>query len=148
MSILSFIAAIFLAAQTSAPAQLTITITDATGGRVADAAVVLSNATGQRTFMTDSEGMLELRDLPTGEWMLMVMKDGFIPAERPVVIQAAPTTVALTLDVAGPQESVVVEATISADPLRLNSVAAGGTLLEIPILELPASLTVVTQELM
>jgi outer membrane receptor for ferric coprogen and ferric-rhodotorulic acid len=98
--------------------------------------------------MTSSEGTIELRDLPTGEWMLMVMKAGFIPVERPVVIQATPTTIALTLDVAGIQESVIVETTVSADPLRLNSVAAGGTLLEIPIRELPASLTVVTQELM
>jgi hypothetical protein len=147
-SILRFLAAVVLVVQTPAPAQLTLTVTDATGGRVADATVVLSNAIEQRTFTTGSEGVVELRDLPTGEWLLTITKEGFITKERPVVIQGAPAAVSLTLDVAGPQESVVVETRVGADPLRLESAATGGTLLDIPVRELPASLTIITQDLL
>jgi hypothetical protein len=54
----------------------------------------------------------------------------------------------MTLEVTGPQESVVVETTAGADPLKLESAATGGTLLDIPVRELPATLTIVSQELM
>ena len=90
--VLRFAAALIFAVQTSAPAQLTLTVTDATGARVANAAVVLSNAVEQRTFTTGPEGTVELRDVPTGEWTLRVTKDGFIPQMRPVVIQGVPST--------------------------------------------------------
>jgi iron complex outermembrane receptor protein len=138
---------VLMAAQS--PAQLTITVTDNTGGRVAGADVVLSRPTDVlRTFVTGSDGTLEVRDLPPGEWTLTVSRQGFAPRQRAIVVQVVPVAATVTLDVAGVQESVLVEAVPGpADVLRLNTAATGGTLLEIPIRELPASLSVVSQEL-
>jgi hypothetical protein len=42
VSLVRLVAALFLAMQAAAPDQLTLTITDATGARVANATVVLS----------------------------------------------------------------------------------------------------------
>jgi len=137
------------AGQAQNSGQLTITISDNTGGRVAGAEIVFSRPTDPpRTFMTGSDGTLEVRDLPTGEWTMTVSRQGFAPKQRSVVVQAVPITAIVTLDVAGVQESVLVEAVPGpADVLRLDTAATGGTLLEIPIRELPASLSVVSQEL-
>ena len=144
-------ALLFLSAlnQSQGPGQLTITVTDATGGRVAGAEVILRRgAAEERTLTTGSDGTVDVRDLVTGEWTISVTRDGFAPRQRPVVVQAVPVVAAITLDVARVQESVLVEGVPGpADVLRLDAAASGGTYLDIPIRELPASLTVLSQEL-
>jgi iron complex outermembrane receptor protein len=67
---------------------------------------------------------------------------------RPIVVQATPVAVSIALEVSGVRQTVIVEAARPEDPLQLDSSAAGGTRLDIPVRELPASLTVITQDLM
>lgn len=138
-----------LAGQASDATQLTITVSDPSGARIADAAVVLTRASDERTAITASDGSVTLRGLATGGWTLMVTRDGFLPRQRPVVVQTTPVAVAVTLNVAGVTQTVLVEAARRpADQVQLDTAATGGTRLDIPVRELPASLTIVTQELM
>ena len=145
-----FIGALFLfTAQPQSATQLTVVVNDNTGGRVAGAEVILSRPTeAPRSFMTASDGSVEISNLPAGEWTLTVSRQGFDSKQRAIVIQGVPVTATVTLDLAPVAQSVLVEAIPGpADVLRLDAAASGGTLLELPIRELPASLSVVSQEL-
>ncbi len=128
--------------------QLTVTVVDATGARVADAAVVLARATERHTEITGGDGSLTMRGLAPGAWTVEVSRDGFATVRRPVVVQSTPVAITVTLEVSGVRQNVIVEAARPQDPLQLDAPAAGGTRLDIPIRELPASLTVITQDLM
>src|SRR5262245_12399741 len=69
---------IFIVSLDAAPqssAQLTVTVLDPTGGRIAGANVVLSNPSGERTFTTSPEGTVEVSGLPPGEWTMTVTRD-------------------------------------------------------------------------
>jgi iron complex outermembrane receptor protein len=128
--------------------ELRVTVSDTSGARVGDAAIVLTRATEQRAVVTSADGVVTIRGLATGAWTLEVSRDGFITVRRPVVVQATPVAVAITLEVGGLRQTVVVEAARPEDALQLDASAAGGTRLDIPVRELPASLTVITQDLM
>lgn len=128
--------------------QLTVTVSDPSGARVANAAVVLLRDTNQRAEATDSDGSVTVRGLATGAWTVEISRDGFVTARRPVVVQSTPVSVAVTLEVGGLRQNVIVEAARPEDALQLDASAAGGTRLDIPVRELPASLTVITQDLM
>jgi iron complex outermembrane receptor protein len=138
----------FPAAAGQDSAQLTVTVVDASGGRVTDAAVVLTRGTEQRAVVTGSDGSVSVRGLTTGGWTVEVSKDGFVTVRRPVVVQSTPVAVTVALEVGGVRQNVIVEAARPEDPLQLEAPAAGGTRLDIPVRELPASLTVITQDLM
>jgi Carboxypeptidase regulatory-like domain/TonB-dependent Receptor Plug Domain len=128
--------------------QLTVTVFDTTGARVTDAAVVLTRATEQCAETTGRDGSVTVRGLATGAWTVDVSRDGFVPVRRPVVVQSTPVAVAVTLEVGGIRQNVIVQAARPEDALQLDASAAGGTRLDIPVRELPASLTVITQDLM
>jgi hypothetical protein len=96
-----FVATFLLAALLQGPVQLTITVTDSTGGVVPGAEVVLVRGNDQRMFTTGAEGTLQISGLETGEWTMTVRRDGFIERQRPVVIQPVAATVSVSLDVAG-----------------------------------------------
>ena len=128
--------------------QLTITVVDATGARVADAAVVLSRSSEQRADTTTRDGSLIVRGLATGAWTVDVSRDGFVPVRRPVVVQSTPVALTVTLEVGGIRQNVIVEASRPVDALQLDASASGGTRLDIPVRELPATLTVITQDLL
>jgi len=130
------------------PSILTITVSDTTGARIADAAVVLTRGSQEHAVATGNEGTAVVRGLAIGTWTLEVSRDGFISVRRPVVVQATPLNVNMTLEVSGLRQHVIVEASRPEDALQLDSSADGGTRLEIPVRELPASLTVITQELL
>lgn len=137
------------AAQAPESTQLTITVTDPSGGRVADAALVLTRSSEERTAMTDAGGSVTLRGLSTGGWNLIVTKDGFVMRQRPITVQSIPVSVAITLEVGGVTQNVLVEAAQPpTDQIQLEAAATGGTRLDIPVRELPASLTIVTQQLL
>ena len=136
-----------VAGQPSAGTQLTVTVTDTSGGRVPNAAVLLLRPTDERTELTGGEGTATFRGLSTGAWTVEVAKDGFLTRQRRVVVQSTPTAVTVTLEV-GLTENLIVEAAAPAeDALLLDAAASGGTRLDIPVRELPATLTIVTQEL-
>ena len=138
-----------LAAQAPDNTQLTIIVSDPTGARIADAAVVLTRSEQQRTGITGNDGSATLRGLATGGWTLIVTRDGFIPRQRPITVQSTPVTVAVTLEVGGVVLSELVEAAQApADQIQLEAAATGGTRLDIPVRELPATLTIITQDLL
>ena len=78
----------------------------------------------------------------------MENREGFAPLRRPVVVQSRPVSVRLRLEVADVHQTVLVEALRPEDALQLDAAATGGTRLDIPVRELPASLTIITQDLM
>jgi iron complex outermembrane receptor protein len=135
------------AGQTPGSTQLTITVVDTSGGRVADAGIILMRPSDERTGVTGPDGTATFRGLATGGWTVEVVKEGFLTRQRRVVVQSTPTAVAVTLEV-GVTENVIVEAAAPAeDALLLDAAATGGTRLDIPVRELPATLTLITQEL-
>jgi iron complex outermembrane receptor protein len=141
--------AFFPATATSQSAtQLTVTVADPSGARIADAAVVLSRDTEQRAEVTDRDGVVIVRGLAVGAWTLDVTRDGFTSIRRPVVVQNTPVSILVSLEVGALRQNVIVEAARPEDALQLDASAAGGTRLDIPVRELPASLTVITQDLM
>lgn len=128
--------------------QLTIIVSDPTGARVADAAVVLTRPGQERTVTTGSDGTVVASGLAVGTWTIEVARDGFLTVRRPAVVQSTPSTVAITMEIGGVSQTVVVQASRQTDPLQLDAPATGGTRLDIPIRELPASLSILTQDLM
>ena len=128
--------------------QLTVTVSDTTGARVTDAAVVLTHGTEQRAETTGRDGSVTVRGLATGAWTVEVSRDGFVTVRPPVVVQTTPVAVAVTLEVGGVRQNVIVEAARPEDALQLDAPASGGTRLDIPVRELPATLTVITQDLL
>jgi len=136
------------AAQTSGSAQLTVTVTDTSGARVPDAAVILIRSNSEFTATTNGDGSATFQGLLTGPWTVEVVKQGFLTRQRRVGVQSTPTSVTVALEVGGVAENVLVEAAAPAeDALQLDAAATGGTRLDIPVRELPATLTVITQEL-
>ena len=80
------VATVLLAALFQSPTQLTITVTDSTGGRVAGAAVVLVRGNDQREFTAGADGTVQVGGLETGEWILTVTRNGFVERTQPVVV--------------------------------------------------------------
>src|SRR5688572_19996253 len=90
--------------------QLTVTVSDPTGARITDAAVVVSRGAQVRAVATDKEGVIVLPGLAMGAWTVEISRDGFIPVRRQVVIQPMPVTLTVALEISGLRQSVVVEA--------------------------------------
>jgi iron complex outermembrane recepter protein len=145
--VLNIIAGLLITGLFQSPAQLTITVTDPSGGSIPSAEVVMVRGNEQRTFTTGNDGVAQVSGVATGEWVLTVRRDGFVEKQRPVVIQPVAATLTVSLEIEGLQESILVEGIAPpADLLRLDGLASGGTLLDIPVRDLPASLQVVSQE--
>lgn len=145
-----FIATWLAAAPSSADAQdsaqLTILVEDATGARIADAAVTLRRGREQREGRTSQDGRAAFRDLAVGEWLVTAVGTGFTAHEQVLSVPAVPTTITVRLGVAGLEEAVTVRGVRSPDTLQLDAPAVSGSHLDIPIRDLPATLTVVTRE--
>lgn len=137
-----------IAAAAQGGTQLTVTVADPMGARVPSAAVVLSRLTETLSEVTGGDGSVTIRGLATGAWTLEVTRDGFVTVRRPVVVQATPVAAHVVLELGGLRQNVIVTAARPEDALQLDGTASGGTRLDIPLRELPASLTVITQELM
>lgn len=127
---------------------VTIVVSDPTDARVADAAVVLTRGAQERAVVTGGDGTITVSGLAVGTWTLEISRDGFLTVRRPVVVQAAPSTVRVRLEVGGLRQTVTVQASRIEDSLELDASADGGTRLDMTVRELPASLSIITQELM
>src|SRR5688572_23356343 len=90
LAVIGLIAAPVAAGQAPGATQLTITVTDTSGARVADAAVVLLRPTDQQTVVTGADGTATVRGLATGAWTVEVAKSGFVTRQRRVVVQSTP----------------------------------------------------------
>jgi iron complex outermembrane receptor protein len=127
---------------------LTIVVSDPSDARVADAAVVLTRGAQERVTVTNGDGSITVPGLALGTWTLEVSRDGFLTVRRPVVVQTAPSTVRVQLEVGGLRQTVTVKGSRVEDSLELDASADGGTRLDMTVRELPASLSIITQELM
>jgi len=149
MLMTSRILAALLFAMLFQQSQFTITVTDATGGRVANAQVKLNQNGLERTTTTGADGVALFGDIAPGEWTLIVSRDGFAQWQRPATVQSGSTALAVSLELAALKEAVQVETVAGPpDPIQLETPATGGTRLDIPLRELPASLALIPQELM
>lgn len=132
--------------QAEAP-ELTIAVTDSSGGRVVNAAVTLSKGNEVRTLRTDATGAVRASNLSTGEWTLAVRSDGFQPQERPVIFQGITQSVTVALAVAPVTTNVLVETTEGIpSAVQLNATASGGSYLDVSVRDLPFNLSVINQD--
>jgi len=128
--------------------QLTIRVADSTGATVADAVVILTRGAERRTMTTGDDGMVPFANLAPGEWTVTVTRDGFARWQQVVSVTSGTIDVPVGLAVAGFSETVQVESDIDAPTqIPLNAPATGGSRLDIPVRDLPASLYLVNQEL-
>src|SRR6185503_19510567 len=83
-----------------------------------------------------------------GDWTLTIRKEGFAQYQKVIAVQGGTVDVPVALEVAGVNEILQIETTIGPpSPIQLDTTATGGTLLDIPVRELPASLSLIPQEL-
>ena len=127
---------------------IVVAVTDSTGASVADAAVVVSRGALRRTATTNSDGIVRFADLAAGEWQVAVTREGFAVWTKAVTLAAASLDVPVGLAVAGFAETVQVETEARvATQIPLEAAATGGSRLDIPVKELPASLYLLGQPL-
>jgi hypothetical protein len=110
-----------LTAQDSATGAIRGTVLDATGGRIAQASIVVVNAaTGARyTATSDAEGRFALELLPPGDYSARVVAEGMSPQVTPQlhVDVGGAAELEYRLTVAGAHESV----TVSAEPAAVET---------------------------
>ena len=129
--------------------QIIIVVVDITGARVANATVRLTRGRNARTGLVASDGTLRLQDIEPGDWTLTVTREGFEPWSRRVTVSPGVIEAPVTLQIAGVSETIEVQgaARVVQDAIRLNAPATGGTRLDIPVRDLPVSLSLITQPL-
>jgi iron complex outermembrane recepter protein len=131
------------------PPKLTVTVNDPSGAVVANATVSLSRGNELRNYKTDAAGVVQVPDLITGEWTVLVRSEGFQLQERPVIFQGVSQSITVNLAVAPVTQKVLVESTAEVpSAVNLNATASGGSYLETSVRELPFNLTVISQEYM
>jgi len=126
---------------------VTIVVSDSTGARVANATVVLTRGGQRHSLTTGTDGIVRFSGLVAGEWMATITADGFRRWTQTVTV-AGEIAVPVSLDVAGLAETVQVEG-VSGPPTQipLAAPATGGSMLDIAVRDLPASLFLVGQSL-
>jgi iron complex outermembrane receptor protein len=128
--------------------QLTVIAADTTGARISEATVVVSRGPDRRTLTTGADGSVQFSDLAPGDWSVTVTREGFAPWTRPVTIGSGASDVQVSLEVAGFSETVQVESRVPAPTqVPLSAPATGGSRLDIPVRDLPASLFMLGQPL-
>jgi hypothetical protein len=109
-------------AQANPEAQLTVTVTDETGGGIPQASVRLLLRDGSsQDVTTDSRGVALASGLPAGPVRLRVEMAGFAVHESAVLLRRGGNTQDVTLQLAGLEEEVVVTDMTTADDRRGNS---------------------------
>jgi iron complex outermembrane receptor protein len=128
--------------------ELFVTVADSTGARVAGAFVLLTRGAERRTSTTATDGTARFSGLSPGEWTVTVTSEGFSRWVQTVNVPSGSLDVPVGLDIAGLAETVQVEgAGGPPTQIPLNAPASGGTNLDIPVRDLPASLFLVGQSL-
>ncbi len=127
-------------AQTGGTGALSGTVSDSTGGVVANAKVTATSAdTGQaRTATTAGDGTYNLSLLPPGNYRLRIEATGFKVTEIPTVTVSVTETAVLdsTLEVGAATQTVTVESaveTVQTTNSTLGTVANARTVAELPL---------------
>ena len=127
---------------------ITVVVSDTTGARVADAAVVLTKGAERRAMTTGGDGTARFTNLGPGEWIATVTREGFAQTARTVSVMPGALDVPVSLEVAGFAETIQVGSeTGPPTQVPLNAPATGGSRLDIPVRDLPASLFLIGQSL-
>ncbi len=121
-----------------------VVVRDSTGGAVEGAIVVITRGTTERRQTTPVDGTARFTGLDRAEWMVEVRKEGFEIAAQAVTLGETPAAVSVTLMPAGVVDNVVVTARTGT----LDNTPTSASRLELSLRELPATLNVVTQDVM
>lgn len=122
------------------PGHVAGTVSDAQGGRIRAATVMVHCPAGELAVVTDADGRFTL-DLDPGTHQILVTIDGFEAAARDVVVSAnASATVDILLEVA-PLADIVTVRGAGGTVVRRNRTA---TRTDTPLIETPQSVTVIT----
>ena len=120
-------------------------VVDPSGGAIVGAQVtVTSDRPGTpTTTVTNQQGQFELTILP-GSYVVRISANGFVESSRRMTLTAdSPTTADFTLEIAGIQESVSVDAAIGYAVPAVSSATKTTT----PLRDVPQSVSVVTSAL-
>ncbi len=119
-------------------------------GTVAGATVTLKPAgiaKAARETATDEQGNYRFDRLTSGRYEVSFAKAGFATTTQAVVVGEGSERLDVTLAVGQVETSVTVQGTAEVSALRLDSPATGGTRLDLPVRELPVTLSIVSQEM-
>jgi iron complex outermembrane receptor protein len=123
-------------------------VVDSTGATVGDAVTTLTRGAERRTMTTGSDGIARFENLASGEWTVLVMREGFQRWQQVVNLTGAAVDLPVSLAVAGFSETVQVEIDLGPPTqIPLNAPATGGSRLDIAVRDLPASLYLLGQPL-
>jgi iron complex outermembrane receptor protein len=121
-----------------------VIVRDASGGAVQGAIVVMTHGTTERRLTTPVDGVVRFTGLERGDWIVEVRKEGFEVAAQSVMLGEAPQRIEVTLEPA----SVVANVVVTAKSSALDNTPTSASRLELSLRELPATLNVVTQDMM
>lgn len=147
-------ASLLLCFALSAQAQTSVisgTVKDGAGALVEGATVALKQTGLGRVIKeasTDAQGNYRFDRLIAGRFDLTFTKAGFASFTQSVVLGEGSERLDVTLNVGQVETSMTVQATAEVAAIRLDSPATGGTRLDLPIRELPMTLSIVSQEMM
>jgi hypothetical protein len=119
------------------------TVADEHGALVAGATVtaILAATKAERSVETDAEGRYRMVELPPGEYVLRVSREGFVAGERAGVVALAGQNVRLDfmLRAAGPAAEAWVVSGSDAPPVDTTRVVAGGAVARQELERLPSA---------
>jgi iron complex outermembrane receptor protein len=138
-------------AQTAGTGQITGTVKDPDQAAIAGSSVTLTNRQTRTTSIavTDSQGAYTFPLVQPGAYIIAASAAGFQPAVSPELKVDAGKTASFdfALTLAGVASSVDVSAGTVENAYRVDTVAAGGPLGTLPILNLPYSVNVISRQL-
>lgn len=123
---------------------VTGTVVDAQRGLVADAVLTLTGAGTTHTARTGADGTFQFPAVAPGSYTLQAEAPGFARLRETLQVEAGMPALALTLQVAGIVEDVSVTA---GGPTTLQRPTLTGSRLGVTLLEVPASVQLVSGEL-
>jgi iron complex outermembrane receptor protein len=133
-----------VAAQSGESRRVAVAVEDSSKGVIDGAVVVMSRGAVGRRAVTGGDGVARFNDLAEGEWVVEVRKEGFAIAAETLTVGESSTTLTITLALPTLSETVSVEARAGA----LGTTVTSASRLELSVKELPATLSVVTQDVM
>jgi iron complex outermembrane receptor protein len=124
--------------------ELTVRVTDGSGGAIAGAEVVREGPSGAETAATDNEGRATFRGVSRGPQRLIVIRPGFATVVRDVIVgETDPGIIEVTLSPQPLSETLMV---VAEAPSYRATTAATGSKIALPVLENPQSVSVVTRQ--